>query len=189
MKLAVSMIITRGMLVCAPTVFAQPMKETPMTIYDFTVKTIDDQDKSLSDYKGKVLLIVNTASRCGFTPQYQGLEEIYQQFKDKGFEILAFPSNDFMGQEPGTNSEIKNFCSLKYKVTFPLFAKTSVKGSKMSALYEYLTTQSGFNGEISWNFNKFLVDQQGKVIARYGSPTSPTSKEVVDQINKLLQAG
>ena len=156
------------------------------SVYDFTVKTIDGQDKSLSKYKGKVLLIVNTASRCGYTHQYKGMEAIYQQFKPQGFEILAFPANNFLGQEPGNNSEIKKFCELKFKTTFPLFAKISVKGEDVAALYQYLTTQSGFNGDITWNFNKFLVDKTGKVVARFDSKTEPQADQLVDQIKQLL---
>ena len=165
---------------------AQEMNQPAKNIYDFTVKTIDDKDQSLADYKGKVLLIVNTASRCGFTPQYKGLETIYQQFKAQGFEVLAFPANNFMGQEPGDNNEIKNFCSLKYKTTFPLFSKISVKGQDMAPLYQYLTRESGFNGDISWNFNKFLIDKNGKVVARFDSSKAPESEEIVNQIKKLL---
>lgn len=157
-----------------------------MSVHDFTVKTIDDQDKNLKDFKGKVLLIVNTASRCGFTPQYKGLEAVYQEFKGQGFEVLGFPANNFMGQEPGNNQEIKNFCELKFKTTFPLFAKISVSGSDIAPLYQYLTSVNGFSGNISWNFNKFLIDKNGHVVARFGSSTEPQSVEIVDQIKKLL---
>ncbi|MDE2221776.1 MAG: glutathione peroxidase [Candidatus Omnitrophica bacterium] len=143
------------------------------SIYDFKVKTIDGRDENLGDYKGKVLLIVNTASRCGFTPQYAGLEKLYERYKDRGFVVLAFPSNDFLGQEPGDDAAIKQFCALKYKTTFPLFSKISVKGPHIAPLYRYLTTASGFNGGITWNFNKFLVDRQGHVIGRFGSRTAP----------------
>lgn len=156
------------------------------SVYDFTVKTIDGQDKSLTDYKGQVLLIVNTASRCGFTPQYAGLEKLYERYKTKGFVILAFPANDFMGQEPGDNSTIKKFCELKYKVSFPLFSKISVRGSRMAPLYRYLTTASGFNGNITWNFNKFLVDRQGRVIARFGSRTAPLDPSLEQDVFKAL---
>lgn len=156
------------------------------SVYDFTVKTIDGKDKSLSDYKGKVLLIVNTASLCGFTPQYKDLEAIYQQFKDKGFEVLAFPANNFKNQEPSGNEEIKKFCELKYKTTFPLFSKISVKGEDQAPLYKYLTTQSGFNGDITWNFNKFLIDRNGNVVARFDSRQKPDSEEIVNYIKKIL---
>ena len=156
------------------------------SVYDFKVKTIDGEDKSLADYKGQVILIVNTASRCGFTHQYAGLEELYERYKAKGFVILAFPSNDFMGQEPGDNSEIKKFCALKFKTSFPLFSKIKVKGAAMEPLYQYLTTGSGFNGDISWNFNKFLVDRQGQVIARFGSTTEPLDPSLENKLVKVL---
>lgn len=156
------------------------------TVYDFKEKTIDGKEVSLSDYKEKALLIVNTASRCGFTPQYKGLEALYAKYKSKGFEVLAFPANNFMGQEPGTNEEIKQFCLLKYKTEFPLFSKISVKGKDIDPLYQYLTTESGFNGDISWNFNKFIVDPNGKVVARFGSKTSPEDPELVSKIEEIL---
>ncbi len=156
------------------------------SIYDFTVKTIDGQEKSLAEYKGKTLLIVNTASHCGFTKQYKGLEALYQEYKDKGFEILAFPANNFMGQEPGSNADIKSFCELKFKTTFPLFSKISVKGDDMDPLYAYLTQASGFNGDISWNFNKFIVDKNGKVVARFPSPVEPQSDEITATLKEIL---
>ena len=152
------------------------------------MKTIDGQDKSLADYKGKALLLVNTASKCGYTKQYQGMEELYNQYKNRGFEILAFPANNFLFQEPGSNEEIKKFCELKFKTTFPLFAKTSVKGKDINPLYQYLTKESGFNGDISWNFNKFLIAPDGKVIARYDSKVEPTSKELTEALEKILPA-
>ena len=155
-------------------------------LYGFKVQTIEGQPVSLSAYKGKTLLIVNTASRCGFTPQYDGLEKLYTAYQDKGFEILGFPANNFMGQEPGSNEEIKKFCSLKYKVTFPMFAKISVKGKGIDPLYRYLTQESGFNGDISWNFNKFLINPEGKVVARFGSRTEPFSKDLVEKLELVL---
>ncbi len=158
------------------------------TVHSFTMKTIDGDVKPLSDYKGKTLLIVNVASKCGFTPQYAGLEELYKKYKDRGLVVLGFPANNFMGQEPGSNPEIKSFCSLKYGVTFPLFSKISVKGKDINSLYQYLTTESGFNGGITWNFNKFLVDPGGKVLARYGSKTEPLSKELTEKIESVLPA-
>ncbi len=163
-----------------------PLSATDKTVYDFKVQTITGEEKSLSDYKGKVLLIVNTASRCGFTPQYKGLEGLYETYKDKGFEILAFPANDFLGQEPGSNEEIKTFCTLKYKTTFPLFAKISVRGPNTAPLYNYLTTQTAFSGGITWNFNKFLVGRDGKVVARFDSKVTPQSDEIVNKIKQLL---
>jgi glutathione peroxidase len=166
-----------------------PAKGVPAmdnTVLQFTMKLNDGKEKHLADYKGKVLLIVNTASECGFTPQYKGLEEIYQKFKDKGLVVLAFPANNFGAQEPGTDAQIKQFCALKYSVTFPLFAKTSVKGADINPLYKFLTTQAGFDGDISWNFNKFLVDKQGNVVARYDSKVTPTSDTLVKEIEALL---
>ena len=165
-------------------------QEGPMTksIYDFTVETIDGKQKNLADYKGKALLIVNTASKCGFTPQYKGLEALYEEYKSKGFEILAFPANNFMGQEPGSNEEIKQFCALKYKTTFLLFAKISVRGNDIHPLYAYLTKDSGFNGPITWNFNKFLVAPDGKVVARFGSKVEPQSPDIVGELKKILPA-
>ena len=156
------------------------------SVYTFSMKLNDGKEKPLSDYKGKVLLIVNTASECGYTPQYRGLEELYERYQGKGLEILAFPANDFGAQEPGTDAQIKQFCTLKYKVTFPLFAKTSVKGADMNPLYKFLTTQAGFDGDIAWNFNKFLVDRSGKVVARYNSGVKPTDADLVKELEKLL---
>ncbi len=155
-------------------------------LYDFRVQTIDGKSVSLSEYKGKTLLIVNTASRCGFTPQYTDLEKLYTTYQNKGFEILGFPANNFMGQEPGTNEEIKKFCDLKYKVTFPMFSKISVKGKDIHPLYQYLTQESGFKGDISWNFNKFLVSPEGKVLARFGSRTEPLAKELIEKLELAL---
>jgi len=157
-------------------------------IYSFTMKTIEGQDKPLADYKGKALLLVNTASRCGFTPQYKGMEELYQKYKDRGLEILAFPANNFMFQEPGNNKEIKEFCSLKFHTTFPLFSKISVKGKDIDPLYEYLTTESGFDGAIKWNFNKFLVAPDGRVVARYDSKVEPLASELVKELENILPA-
>ncbi len=161
-------------------------EEVMKTVHSFLVKTIDGKEVPLSVYKGKALLIVNTASKCGFTPQYQGLEALYEKYKSKGFEVLGFPANNFMGQEPGSNEEIKKFCELKYKVTFPMFSKISVKGDDMDPLYRYLTTESGFNGDISWNFNKFLVSPEGRVVARFGSKTEPLSPELTSKLEEIL---
>ena len=155
-------------------------------IYGFKMKTIDGAEKSLADYKGKTLLIVNVASRCGFTPQYKDLEALYQKYRAKGLEILGFPANNFMHQEPGSDAEIKQFCSLKYNVSFPMFSKISVKGKDISPLYQYLTQESDAKSEVSWNFNKFLVDPDGKVVARFGSREEPLSKEMVRKIEAVL---
>ncbi|MDQ4120646.1 MAG: glutathione peroxidase [Acidobacteriota bacterium] len=159
------------------------------TIYDFTVKDIDGNNVKLKKFKGKVALVVNVASKCGFTPQYEGLQAIYEKYKAQGFVVLGFPANNFKGQEPGTNEEIKEFCESKYKVTFPLFAKISVKGDDQEPLYKYLTskeTNPEFAGDITWNFNKFLVDKNGKIIARFTSKDTPQSEAVTQAIEKAL---
>ncbi|MBL0057972.1 MAG: glutathione peroxidase [Elusimicrobia bacterium] len=157
------------------------------TVYDFTMKDIHGKETPLSDYKGKVFLIVNVASRCGFTPQYEGLEALYQKFKDKGFAVLGFPANNFLWQEPGSDAEIKSFCTTKYSVTFPMFSKISVKGKDQHPLYQWLTspeTNPEFSGGISWNFNKFLINRQGHVVARFGSREDPLS----DNLQKAVEA-
>jgi glutathione peroxidase len=159
------------------------------SVYNFTLPSIDGEPTPLSGYKGKVILLVNVASRCGFTPQYSALESLYEKYKDQGFVILGFPANNFGGQEPGTNAEIKSFCTLKYNVTFPMFAKVSVKGEDCTPLYQYLTKQANPSlvGDIKWNFTKFLVDRNGNVVARFESPVKPDSPEVVEAIEKLLK--
>jgi glutathione peroxidase len=157
-----------------------------MTVHDFKVKTIDGAEVSLSKYKGKALLIVNTASECGFTPQYKGLEELYRSYQSKGFEVLAFPSNDFGAQEPGSNAEIKKFCELKYKTTFPVFSKIAVKGAAADPLYAYLTTLPEHGGAVTWNFNKFLVDPSGKVVAHLESNVEPTSAQLKKAVEAVL---
>lgn len=148
---------------------------------NFTVKDISGNEKNLNDFKGQTILFVNVASKCGLTPQYKGLQAMYEKFQDKKFVILGFPSNDFMGQEPGTEEDIKSFCDMNYKVSFPLFSKMKVKkGDGQSELYKYLTsaeTNSGFDGDIEWNFQKFLVDKTGKVVKRYSPKTSPEDIE------------
>jgi glutathione peroxidase len=163
--------------------------QAPMhTIYDFTVRTMSDSEQSLADYRGKALLIVNTASRCGFTPQYRSLEALYQKYHSRGFEVLAFPANNFMNQEPGSNQEIQSFCSANYHTTFPLFAKLSVKGGDIAPLYQYLIRDSGFPGDIPWNFSKFLIAPDGRVIARWGPTTDPLSKALTDKLEAVLPA-
>jgi glutathione peroxidase len=157
------------------------------SLYDFTMDDIDGKPVNLGDYKGKVLLVVNTASLCGNTPQYTDLERIYEQYHDKGFEVLAFPANNFGQQEPGTNAEIKGFCLTKYSVSFPLFSKISVKGPDKHPLYHYLTEQSPFPGEVEWNFQKYLVDRSGNVVGRFHHRTKPVSPEVVKEIERVLQ--
>jgi glutathione peroxidase len=158
-------------------------------IYTFTLNSIDGKPAPLADYKGKVVLVVNVASQCGYTPQYSALEATYEKYKDQGFVILGFPANNFGAQEPGTNEEIKTFCTRKYSVTFPMYAKISVKGSDQAPLYAYLTkdTPAGINGEIKWNFTKFLVDRNGNVIQRFEPAVTPDSKEVIAAIEKQLK--
>ena len=159
------------------------------SVYDFSLPSINGQPTSLSSYKGKVILLVNVASKCGFTPQYSALESLYEKYKDQGFVILGFPANNFGFQEPGTDAEIKKFCSLKYNVTFPMFSKVSVKGDDTTPLYQYLTQKANpsVTGDIKWNFTKFLVDRNGKVVARFESPVKPDSPEVVEAVEKLLK--
>jgi glutathione peroxidase len=158
------------------------------SLYDFTLNDIDGKPVSLGAYKGKVLLLVNTASLCGNTPQYTDLERVYEQYHEQGFEVLAFPANNFGQQEPGTNAEIKGFCLTKYSVSFPLFSKISVKGSDKHPLYQYLTEQSPFPGEVEWNFQKYLVDRSGQVVGRFHHRTKPASPEVVNEIERVLAA-
>lgn len=162
-------------------------KDKQMNIYDFSVKDIDGKEVSLSKYKGKTLLIVNVASKCGFTGQYEGLEALFDKYKDQDFMILGFPSNQFGSQEPGTNKEIKEFCSLTYGVSFDMFAKIDVNGENENPLYSHLKNKAtGFLGSkaIKWNFTKFLVDENGLVVERYGSTTKP--KEIETEIKRLL---
>jgi len=168
---------------------ADPPKEK--SVYEFTMKDIDGKDIRLNQYKGDVVMIVNTASKCGYTPQYEGLEKIYEKYKDKGFVILGFPANNFMGQEPGTEKEIKEFCTLKYHVSFPMFSKISVKGEDQHPLYSFLTNKESdpeFAGDITWNFNKFLVDKKGNIVARFSSKDTPESDTVTAAIEKYLAA-
>jgi len=160
------------------------------SVYDFTMNSIEGQPLPLAKFEGKVMLIVNVASKCGFTPQYEGLEAVYEKYKDQGFVIVGFPANNFMAQEPGTNEEIKTFCSTKYNVKFPLYSKISVKGDDKAPLYQFLTDTSAnpkTGGEIKWNFTKFLVDRNGRVIARFESPVKPESPEVTAAIEKALK--
>ena len=156
------------------------------SVYDFTMQDIDGKEAPLSQYKGKVALIVNVASKCGYTPQYEGLENLYKRFKGKGLVVLGFPANNFMGQEPGTNADIKEFCSLKYNVSFPMFSKISVKGSDIHPLYDYLTKNAQPAGDVQWNFNKFLIGKDGAIIGRFASGVKPESAEMVAAIEKAL---
>jgi glutathione peroxidase len=166
----------------------EPAKK-PSSVLQFQVQDIDGKPVDLSKYKGEVLLIVNTASQCGFTPQYKGLESVYEKYKGQGFEVLAFPANEFGQQEPGTNPEIKNFCSSNYSVTFPLFSKIVVKGDGIHPLYRYLTskeTNPKFAGDITWNFAKFLVNRKGEVVARFEPKDRPDSEKVTKAVESAL---
>ena len=160
------------------------------SVHEFALKNIDGQDVKLDAYKGKVTLLVNVASKCGYTPQYDGLQAIYAKYKDQGFVVLGFPANNFMGQEPGTNEEIKAFCQTKFNVSFPLFTKISVKGADIHPLYQFLTskeTNPEFGGDITWNFNKFLVDKNGKVIARFATKDKPEDEKITQAIEQALK--
>ncbi len=163
----------------------------PESIYDFRVNRLGGVPASLSEYKGKVLLIVNTASKCGYTPQYQGLQTIYQRYKTRGFEVLGFPSNDFGSQEPGNAGEIKKFCETRYKVSFPMFEKGVVSGSHKQPLYAWLVAnepKAKFGqSEVGWNFEKFLVSKEGAVLARFRSSVTPESPEVIQAIESALE--
>lgn len=164
----------------------QQTEKTGQTIYDFTVKDIDEKDVSLADYKGKVLLIVNTASKCGLTPQYKDLEELYQKYQDKGLVILGFPANNFMSQEPGTNNQIKQFCEANYGVTFPMFSKISVKGKDIHPLYQFLTQKSEngtIDADVQWNFQKFLINRDGIVVASFNPKTTVTEEDFLKTLN------
>ena len=153
---------------------------------DYPLLTITGDTTSLAEFSGKVVLIVNTASECGFTPQYAGLEGLYRKYKDRGFVVIGFPANNFGGQEPGTNEEILNFCTTKFDVTFPMMSKVSVKGKDKLPLFIYLTEQSPLPGEIQWNFTKFLLDKNGRLAARYPSKVTPMDSELVSTVEDLL---
>ncbi len=160
------------------------------SIYDFEVETISGQPQKLDAYQGKVILIVNTASKCGFTKQYDGLQKLYETYQKDGLVILGFPANNFLHQEPGSNEEIAGFCRLNYGVSFPMFAKLSVRGKNIHPLYKYLTdkeTNPQFGGKISWNFNKFLISRDGKIIDRFSSQTTPEDPKLVAAIQKALK--
>lgn len=160
-----------------------------MTLYDFKAKTIDGEDRSLREYAGKAVLVVNVASQCGLTPHYAGLQELYTTFRDRGLVVLGFPCNQFGSQEPGSEGEIKTFCETRYGVTFPMFAKIDVNGASRHPLYAFLTaqpTQPDGAGDIQWNFAKFLIDCSGNVAARFGPATAPVSEEIVSAVETAL---
>jgi glutathione peroxidase len=180
-----------ALLALAPlsVVSADDAAKKPTSVLDFQVKDIDGKDVSLSSYQGKVLVIVNTASQCGLTPHYKDLEALYEKYKDQGFEVLAFPANEFGSQEPGSNEEIKTFCSTKYHVSFPLFSKIVVKGKGIHPLYEYLTSEATnpkFAGAIPWNFTKSVVNRKGEVIARFKPEKKFQTEAITSTIEKAL---
>lgn len=164
--------------------------KTTDSVHDFELNNIDGEKISLNKFKGNVILIVNTASECGYTPQYEGLQALYDNYKDKGLVVLGFPANNFGGQEPGTNKQIKKFCTVNYGVNFPMFSKISVKGNDMHPLFRYLTEQDNpdFKGDINWNFEKFLVDKKGNLIRRFRSPVKPQSDEIIKAIDQALNS-
>ena len=169
----------------------QKETNTVGNIYSFNVTRMDGTVTNLAEYKGKVLLVVNVASRCGFTGQYAGLQKLFETYRERGLVVMGFPANDFRGQEPGSNKDIAEFCSLKYHVTFPMFEKIVVTGDGMNPLYKYLTdktTNPEFGGTISWNFNKFLIGRDGRILARFGSPTEPEHKDIVAAVEKALES-
>lgn len=181
-----------AVLFIAQAVPAGESDKKPSSSLEFQVQDIDGKPVDLSKYKGEVILIVNTASQCGLTPQYKGLEAVYEKYKKQGFEVLGFPANEFGMQEPGTNSEIKTFCSTKYNVSFPMFSKIVVKGEGIHPLYQFLTskdTNPKFAGAISWNFTKFLVNRKGEVIARFEPRVTPESETVTKAIETALADG
>jgi glutathione peroxidase len=160
-------------------------------VLDFRVRGIDGNEVDLAAYRGKVVMIVNVASKCGFTPQYTGLQKLYESYADRGFVILGFPANNFLGQEPGTNAEIRQFCTLNYGVTFPMFAKISVKGKDIHPLYQFLTgkeTNPEFAGKVTWNFNKFLIGRDGRIITRFGTRVKPLDSKVTEAVERALGA-
>ncbi|MCW9705742.1 glutathione peroxidase [Fodinibius salsisoli] len=160
------------------------------SVYNYNLSDIDGEETSLGKYEGKVLLIVNTASECGFTPQYEGLQAIYEDYQDEGLVVLGFPANNFGGQEPGTEKEIKRFCKINYDVSFPMFSKVSVKGEEQHPLFKYLTTAQNpdFTGTIKWNFEKFLVDKNGKLIRRFRSDVEPKNNTILKAIESALDS-
>jgi len=179
----------RLLITCCTLLMAATLSAEEANLYSIPLKDIDGKDTSLKAYAGKTLLIVNVASQCGFTPQYEGLEALYRKYKDRGLVVLGFPCNDFGQQEPGTNGEIKQFCSSKFDVTFPLFDKLHTKGAEQHPLYKALTgPTSPFPGPVTWNFNKFLVSRDGKILSRYDSKVEPNSPTLLQAIDTALDA-
>jgi glutathione peroxidase len=157
------------------------------SVLDFSMKRLDGSTQDLADYKGKVVMVVNTASKCGFTPQYEGLETLYDTYKDRGFVVLGFPSNDFAGQEPGSDAQIAEFCRATYSIRFPMFSKISVKGDDQHPLYQRITAlPKPIGGDVKWNFQKYLLDRNGQVVAKFPPKTKPEDPEIVAKIEELL---
>lgn len=184
-----AVLLAAGVLILAGPACAEPPKP-PSSVHELTVDTIEGKKKKLADYKGKVLLVVNTASKCGYTPQYAGLQKLHTTHQKAGLVVLGFPSNDFGGQEPGTSREIKDFCESRFQVSFPLFAKVHAKGDSKAPLYRVLTETGpkATRGEVRWNFTKFLVDRSGKVIARFAPGTTPEDPTLVKAVKEALAA-
>lgn len=159
---------------------------TPASVLDFTMKSIDGKDVPLSTYRGKVIMIVNVASECGYTPQYKGLEALFRAYRERGFVVLGFPANNFGGQEPGTDQEIKSFCSTTYDVTFDMFSKISVKGKDQHPLYGFITSDPAVTGEIRWNFQKYLIGRDGMLITRFAPRVEPFSEDVRSAVEQAL---
>lgn len=179
-------------LLCCMLFLGATLMAADKSVYDFTLNSIDGQPAHLAAYKGKVVMLVNVASRCGFTPQYSALESVYEKYKDRGFVIVGIPANNFGGQEPGSNQEIKTFCSTKYHVSFPMMAKVSVKGADKTPLYQFLTDKSSnpqTGGDIQWNFTKFLIGPDGRIISRFEPETTPGAPQVTAAIEKALATG
>jgi glutathione peroxidase len=189
--ISVSLLIGAGLLCALPAVAIAGDTPAQGGIYDFTMKTIEGKDLPLSTYRGKVVLIVNVASECGHTPQYKDLEALYRKYRDRGFVVLGFPANNFGGQEPGTDDEIREFCSTTYDVTFPMFSKISVAGEDQDPLYRFITSPEqnpAVAGDVKWNFQKYLVGRDGRLIAKYLSRVKPLSEELTGAVEKALAA-
>jgi len=183
-------LMTHLLIGCVFLAGCKPQKEVSVdTLYNIEVETMTGDTVRLDAYAGKVMLIVNTASKCGFTGQYEGLQALYDKYESQGLVVLGFPANDFLGQEPGTNEEIQSFCTLNYGVTFPVFAKISVKGKNQHPLYQYLTSKQinhEFGGKISWNFNKFIIDREGNILGRFGSRIKPENPDLMAQLETAM---
>ena len=189
LRTAVPLILAASVTGASAVAQSATKPEQPKSVHDFTVRDIDGRSVKLSRFRGKVLLIVNVASRCGLTPQYASLQSLYEKYRKQGLVVLGFPANDFLSQEPGTDAEIKQFCSTNYKVTFPMFSKIVVKGEGQAPLYRFLTskeTNPSGAGDIEWNFAKFLIGRDGKPVQRFASRTTPTDPSVIEAIEKLL---